>query len=85
MKSAFLVGAREFEIREVPDPVAPDDGLVLKVEACGVCGSDLRRWKEGPPPGVDGITPGHEASGVVVEVGKDLAHYVPGDRLAIVP
>jgi L-iditol 2-dehydrogenase len=85
MKSAFLVGAREFEIREVPDPVVPDDGLVLKVEACGVCGSDLRRWKEGPPPGVDGITPGHEASGVVVEVGKDLAHYAPGDCLAIAP
>jgi L-iditol 2-dehydrogenase len=47
MKAAFLVGAREFEIQEVPNPVPPDDGLVLKVKACGVCGSDLRRWKEG--------------------------------------
>ena len=49
MKAAFLVGVRELEIREVLDPVAPADGLVLKVEACGVCGSDLRRWREGPP------------------------------------
>ncbi len=85
MKGAFLVGVREFEIREIPDPVPPGDGLVLKVEACGVCGSDLRRWKEGPPPGVDGITPGHEVAGAVVEVGKEVTRYSPGDRLAIAP
>jgi L-iditol 2-dehydrogenase len=85
MKAAFLVGAREFEIREVPDPIVPDAGLVLKVEACGVCGSDLRRWKEGPPPGVDGVTPGHEVAGVVERVGKDVTRYAVGDRLAIAP
>jgi len=85
MKVALLVGAREFEIREAPDPTPPDDGLVLKVEACGVCGSDLRRWKEGPPPGVDGITPGHEVAGVVEAVGKNLIRYSLGDRLAIAP
>jgi len=85
MKAAFLVGAREFEIREFQDPIAPDDGLVLKVEACGVCGSDLRRWKEGPPPGVDGITPGHEVSGVVEQVGKNVTRYAAGDRIAIAP
>lgn len=85
MKAALLVGAREFEIREVGDPAAPDDGLVLRVEACGVCGSDLRRWKEGPPPGVDGITPGHEVAGVVEAVGKEVTRYAVGQRLAIAP
>jgi L-iditol 2-dehydrogenase len=85
MKAAFLVGVREFEMRELPDPTPPDDGLVLKVAACGVCGSDLRRWKEGPPPGVDGITPGHEVAGVVEAVGKDVTRYSPGDGLAIAP
>ena len=85
MKAAVLVGAGEFEIRAVPDPVAPDDVLVLKVEACGVCGSDLRRWKEGPPEGVDGLIPGHEVAGVVLEAGPNVAEYAPGDRLAIAP
>ena len=85
MKTALLVGAREFEIRDLPDPTPPHDGLVLKVEACGVCGSDLRRWKEGPPADVDGITPGHEVAGVVEAVGKDLTRYSLGDRLAIAP
>ncbi|UCG58502.1 MAG: alcohol dehydrogenase catalytic domain-containing protein [Phycisphaerales bacterium] len=85
MKEAFLVGPRRFELRDVPEPSAPDDGLVLQVEACGVCGSDLRRWKEGPPKGVDGIVPGHEASGIVVEVGKHFQRYSVGDRLAVAP
>jgi L-iditol 2-dehydrogenase len=85
MKAAFLVGIREFEIRDVPEPIAPEDGLVLKVEACGVCGSDLRRWKEGPPQGVDGVVPGHEIGGVVTEVGSGITQYEPGDHLAIAP
>jgi L-iditol 2-dehydrogenase len=85
MKAAFLVGPRTLELRDVPDPVAPPDGLVLEVKACGVCGSDLRRWREGPPEGVGGIVPGHEIGGVVVEVGADVARYAVGDRLAVAP
>jgi L-iditol 2-dehydrogenase len=74
-----------FEIRDIPDPVAPHDGLVLQVRACGVCGSDLRRWKEGPPENVDHIVPGHEVAGVVVEVGKNITQISCGDRLAVAP
>lgn len=85
MRAAFLIRPEQLELREVADPVAPDEGLVLRVEACGVCGSDLRRWREGPPEGVDGLVPGHEVAGVVVEVGKDVTRYSPGDCLAIAP
>jgi L-iditol 2-dehydrogenase len=85
MKAAFLVGARTFELREIPEPVPPAGGLVLKVEACGVCGSDLRRWREGPPPGVDDIVPGHEIGGMVVEVGAETTRFAAGDRLAVAP
>jgi L-iditol 2-dehydrogenase len=83
MKAAFLIKVREFAIRQVENPMAPDDGLVLRVKACGVCGSDLRRWKEGPPADVGGIVPGHEISGVVEAVGKDVTRYALGDRLAV--
>ncbi len=85
MRAAFLVGVRQFELREVPDPVVPEDGLMLRVEACGVCGSDLRRWQEGLPSGVTAITPGHEIAGVVVAVGHKINQYAPGDRLAVAP
>ena len=85
MKAAFLTASRTLELRDIPDPVAPDDGLVLDVRACGICGSDLRRWKEGPLPGVAGMIPGHEAAGVVSAAGKAQSRYTAGDRLAIAP
>jgi L-iditol 2-dehydrogenase len=85
MKAGFLVGPQTIELRDVPDPVVPDDGIILKVESCGVCGSDLRRWREGPPAGVEGIVQGHEVSGTVIEVGKDVVDYAVGDKLAVAP
>jgi L-iditol 2-dehydrogenase len=85
MRVAFLTGPRRVELRDVPEPVAPDGGLVLDVKACGICGSDLRRWKEGPPPNVAGVVPGHEAAGVVIEVGEGVPQYAEGDYLAIAP
>ena len=85
MKSAWIIGPKQVEIREIPDPELPDDGLILKVIACGICGSDLRRWREGPGEGSDGIFAGHEASGVVEQVGKNIVGFSVGDRLAIAP
>lgn len=68
-------------IREVPDPACPADGVVVKVEACGVCRSDWHGWKGADsdvhPPHV----PGHEFSGVVVEVGRDCRRFAKGDRV----
>jgi len=85
VKAVFLIAPRALELRDVPDPVPPDDGLVLDVKACGICGSDLRRWKEGPPKGVVGTIPGHEAAGVVVATGRGQTRFAVGDRLAIAP
>ena len=84
VRAAYLIGPRELEIREVPAPAAPDDGLVLQVKACGVCGSDIRRWREGPASG-SVITPGHEVAGIVVEVGSRITQYAPGDSIAVAP
>ncbi len=84
MKAAFLVAAQRFELRDIPDPPCPDDGLVLRVEACGICGSDIRRWKEGPPPEGE-VVPGHEVAGVVVAAGPKASGYSVGARLAVGP
>ena len=85
MKTAYLTGPKTIELRDVPELAAPPGGLVLDVKACGICGSDLRRWKEGPPPGAGGVVPGHEAAGVVVDVGRGVTRYARGDYLAIAP
>ena len=83
MKSAFITEPMKFEVREIADPTCPVDGLILQIKACGVCGSDLRRWKEGP--GEILVTAGHEIAGVVEEVGKHLSSYAVGDLLAVAP
>ena len=85
MKAAFFTKPRHIEIRDVAEPVTPDEGIKIKVRACAVCGSDLRRWREGPQTGSQEIIPGHEISGIVVEVGKGSSGFKPGDRLAIGP
>ena len=85
MKAAFLTGPRRLELRDISEPQCPDDGLVLKVVACGVCGSDIRRWREGPSPGTEGIVPGHEAAGIIAEVGQQCSLFETGDHLAIAP
>jgi L-iditol 2-dehydrogenase len=85
MKAAFLIAPQTFELRDVASPVAPPGGIVLDVKACGVCGSDLRRWKEGPAKGSTEIIPGHEAAGVVCQVGPNAEGYSVGDRIAIAP
>jgi len=85
MKAVFLTSPRTLELRDVPEPKVPDDGIVIEVKACGICGSDLRRWTEGPPPGSKEVVPGHEAAGIVIEAGSHCSGYKVGDFVAIGP
>lgn len=85
MKAAFLIGESKIEVRDVPAPEPPPDGILLKVVTCGVCGSDLRRWKEGPYPGSDRVVPGHEVAGIIEAVGSEVKDYRQGERLAVAP
>ncbi|WP_376791641.1 alcohol dehydrogenase catalytic domain-containing protein [Thermoflexus sp.] len=73
------------EERPVPRLRNPDD-VLLQVEACGICGTDLHIL-EVPPghPATPGVILGHEVIGRVVEVGPAVTHLRPGDRVAIAP
>ncbi len=84
MKAARLTGPETIELVDIPIPQCPDDGVLLAVKACGVCGSDLRRWREGPAAGAATV-PGHEFAGEVVEVGPKVTGYDVGDHLAVAP
>jgi len=84
VKAAQLTGPETIELVDLPVPDCPEDGVLLAVKACGVCGSDLRRWKEGPAAG--GMTvPGHEFAGEIVEVGAKVTGYAVGEHLAVAP
>ncbi len=83
MKAAILRGPGQFACEDLPYPELPTDGAILKVEACGICGSDLRAVKHGLRFGISSQILGHEVAGVLVEVGRDVHDYAVGDRLAI--
>jgi L-iditol 2-dehydrogenase len=85
MKFACLIGPKTIDLRERPEPKAPPGGLVLRMQACGICGSDLRRWQEGPPAGATHLVQGHELAGTVIEVSPEMKRYKVGDRLAVAP
>lgn len=85
MLAACLTAPSTVELCEVPVPEVPDDGLLLRVDACGICGSDLRRWREGPPAEAMPVIPGHEVAGTVVACGPRQDRFALGDRLAIAP
>jgi len=80
MRSAVLEGKSRFAIKEVPDPVPDRDEVVIRVRYCGVCGSDLHIFREGA-----GVSPGHEYSGDIVEVGPDVEGWRAGDRVVVEP
>jgi len=85
MKAACLIAPKTIEIRQLPGPETPRDGLLMKMEACGVCGSDLRRWQEGPPSGSRYLVQGHELAGTVVSTGPEVTRFKVGDRIAVAP
>jgi len=87
MLAAIFEDEGRLAVQEVPIPAitSPKDVLV-KVEVCGICGTDIRFLAV--PPVIHarkGVILGHEYIGRVVEVGTDVAHLRPGDRVAVIP
>lgn len=79
MKAAVFRGPGRFEVTEIDRPVCGPNDVVLKVKACGICGSDLHGWRESIFAH-DGMIMGHEFVGEVVEVGAEVQGISVGDR-----
>jgi len=78
----------ELKVMDVPQPTIGPDDVLLKVKACGVCGSDLHMYETTPDgymfyPGLTKfpVVLGHELSGQVVEVGRNVKSLKPGDMV----
>ncbi len=69
-------------VREVPDPVCPDDGVVVRVRATGVCRSDWHAWRGHEEVSLPHV-PGHELSGVVETVGSEVTGWIAGQRVTV--
>jgi L-iditol 2-dehydrogenase len=80
MQVAMYYNNKDVRIQEIPKPTIGDDEFLLKVMASGICGSDVTEWYRVPKaPKVLG----HEATGVIDEVGKNVADYKVGDRVFV--
>lgn len=83
MKAAVLEGLEKLVTQEIPAPETGDDGVLVKVHACAVCGSDIRMFHHGNPRLKPPAVMGHESAGEVATVGKNVTRLKPGDRVAI--
>ncbi|WP_043599101.1 alcohol dehydrogenase catalytic domain-containing protein [Cellulomonas flavigena] len=71
------------EVRDVPDPVCPRDGVVVRVAATGVCRSDWHAWQGHDDDVTLPHVPGHELAGTIVEVGPDVRAWQVGDVVTV--
>ncbi len=83
MKAAVVTGLNEMSVQNVQDPKIDENGVMLKVKACAVCGSDIRIFHSGNNRVKYPAIIGHEISGEVVEVGKNVTKFAVGDRVAV--
>ena len=82
MRAVRLLGPHEMAVQELPEPDAAAGEVVVRVDSCGICGSDVSAYKLGL---FSGSVPGHELAGVVELVGDDVSGWSAGDRAVIDP
>lgn len=86
MKAAIYRGIEDMVVEEIAIPKVPADGYLIKIMACGICGSDLRTYYSGTSYIKPPIIIGHEIAGKIVETGPEAeAGFKVGDRVAVAP
>ena len=81
MKALLLKEYKELEVTEMPQPEFGPNEVLVKVEACGICGSDVHGYDGSSGRRIPPLIMGHEASGTIAETGSDVTGYAPGDRV----
>lgn len=81
-KVAMLTGKQNIEVKEFAVPELQDDDILVRVEGCGICGTDVHEWK-GDPFGLIPVVLGHEGTGEVVALGKNIKCDTAGHPLKV--
>src|ERR1700678_4597822 len=80
MQALVLENVRDLHMREVPEPAVGPLDVLIKVKACGICGSDVHGYDGSTGRRIPPLIMGHEAAGLVARVGSDVRSVRVGDR-----
>ena len=81
MKALLLKNYKELELVDLPTPEIGPDDLLVRVKACGICGSDVHGFDGSTGRRIPPLVMGHEAAGEVAAAGANVKAYKPGDRV----
>ena len=81
MKALLLTEYKKLQVTDVPNPELRPDALLVRVQACGICGSDVHGFDGSSGRRIPPLIMGHEAAGIVAEVGSEVKEFAVGDRV----
>ncbi|MBI3679759.1 MAG: galactitol-1-phosphate 5-dehydrogenase [Acidobacteria bacterium] len=81
MKALLLKQYMELDFTDQPEPPVGDEDVLVRVRACGICGSDVHGLDGSSGRRIPPLIMGHEASGVIEQVGRNVSGWKPGDRV----
>lgn len=81
MKALVLKAYKQMEITDLPEPQAGPGEVLIRVRACGICGSDVHGFDGSTGRRIPPIVMGHEAAGVVAQAGSEVDRFKAGDRV----
>ena len=81
MKALILSGYKQLDIVDIAKPQPADDELLIRIKACGICGSDVHGYDGSSGRRIPPLVMGHEAAGLVAATGADVTRFKSGDRV----
>ena len=81
MQAALITGKETVELVEVPEPEPVAEGVVVDIQLCGICGTDIHAWQSGDP--YNPAICGHEWTGHVSAIGSEVSSLAEGDRVVV--
>src|SRR5438876_8961091 len=81
MKALLLSKNKHLEMTDLPVPRAEPGEVLVRVAACGICGSDVHGYDGSSGRRIPPLVMGHEASGVVAAIGASARNFAEGDRV----
>jgi L-iditol 2-dehydrogenase len=81
MRALYYPAHNTLSLEDLPIPDYADDEVLMKVSACGICGSEIETFKSQSPRRIPPLIMGHEFSGTIEKTGSKVANWIPGSKV----